>query len=453
MINTLFRQIQGVTLLALRASIRTRVVMFLVLLQVICALALPRVLQGDGTPAGDLDILLTYTLGFAFAIQTMATLWSCCSLFAGEISSLRIQMTAVKPTGFAVLWFGRWLALLLLNAALLALIYSLVYFQIRRVQHREGWGPEVIPAARHVARPLLPSPEEDALRIFERMKSAGKLPEDLTESEILKTLEEQECERYDIINPGDELRLNFVLVREVSPDEEILLRIKFDTEYSTRSHVKGVFRLQVAGVPDDFIEVPLDSVTSNEITIPFKVSEFIKGSEKGDLPRKFMLSFIYSDQDKKAPALMLRLRQDVVLMIPGGSFEMNLVRSAFVQWSVLAVLAAFGLALSACFSFPVASFTATVVLALIMIAGGVLPMVTKEDEKQWSNRVGVEVLRSVRYLTRHTNESTPLYSVVRGERIGRSTLLLAAFWNLGLMPLALAVFACATLRRRELANV
>ncbi len=439
--------------MALKASTRTRVVIFLALLQVICALALPRAVKGDGTPAGDLEILLTYTLGFSFAIQALATLWASCSLFAGEISSLRIQMTVVKPVGFAVLWLGKWLSLLVLNAVILAIVYMLVYLQIRGAEHRGRWSADVIPTSRHVARPDLPSPEEAALTIFKHIKETNAMPEDLTEAEVLDELEEQERERYDIINPGDQVNLNFDLPRPVKEDEEITVQLKFDTEYSTRAHVKGVIRLSVDGDAENSMEQTLNNVTQNELFLTFNASDFLSRSKTAGQLQSFNLSFIFAGEDQKVSALMLRLRQDVALMLPGGSFEMNLLRSAFLQGCVLAVLAAFGLMLSACFSFPVASFAATVVLVLVMIGGGVLPMVSKEDEKVLSTRIGVEVLRSVRYVTRHATDSSPLTSVAHGERIERDTMLLSAFWNMGLMPLALALLACGVLKRRELAQV
>ena len=451
--NTILTQIRGVMLLSLKASTRTRVVIFLILLQVICALALPRAVKGDGTPAGELEILLTYTLGFSFAIQALATLWASCSLFAGEISSKRIQMTVVKPVGYAVLWLGRWFSLLMLNALILAVVYLLVYLQIRGYEHQGKWSPDVIPTSRHVARPNLPSPEEAAQAMFRHMKKTNTMPKDLTDAVVLDALEEQERERYDIINPGDEVKLNFNLPRPVKDGEEITVRLKFDTEYSTRQHVKGVVRLSVKGDVDNSIEQTLNNVTQNELFLTFKASDFISRLKTEKQLQSFDLSFIFKGEDEKVSALMLRLRQDVTLMLPGGSFEMNLVRSAFMQGCVLAVLAAFGLMLSACFSFPVASFAATVVLALVMIGGGVLPMVSKEDEKVLSTRIGVEVLRSVRYVTKHSTGSSPLTSVVRSERIERDAMLLSAFWNMGLIPLVFTLLACVALRRRELAQV
>lgn len=446
------RQIWGVALLSLRAAVRTKMVIFLVLAQVLCALVLPRVVKGDGTAVGELEILLTYTLGLSFGIQALSTLWSSCSLFASEISSFRIQLAVVKPVYFSIFWLGRWLALLLLNGILLIFVYTIVYLQIRWVERSEGWEAGVVPSALHVAAPTLPTPKEEARLVYEMMQKKGDLPEGLSEKEILATLEAQAFERYDIINPGDEVVLNFHLTRAVKEGERITLRLKFDTEYSTRAHVKGLCRLKLQGNPALFAEQQLESVTQNEIRLEFESDPFVAGAAKDDSLRDFVVVLKYTGEDDKASALLLRFRQDVVLLIPGGTFAGNLLRSAVVQGSVLALLAAFGLSLSAIFSFPVAAFAATVVLALIMIGGGVLPLVTKEDEKRWENRVGVAVLRAMKNTTQHISEINPLRAVVRGELIDKRSILVSVFWNMGLLPLAMAILACAALRHRELAG-
>ena len=94
-----FIRLFGITGLALRASLRTRTVGAVIVLLMACILILPCVLKGDGTPAGDLQVLFTYTLGFAFGLLALASLWTACSLFAAEIDSTRIQLTVVALSG------------------------------------------------------------------------------------------------------------------------------------------------------------------------------------------------------------------------------------------------------------------------------------------------------------------------------------------------------------------
>ena len=149
---------------------------------------------------------------------------------------------------------------------------------------------------------------------------------------------------------------------------------------------------------------------------------------------------------------MLRFRQDVVLLTAGGSFVANLARAALLQGSVLALLSAFGLTLSACFTLPVAAFVATILLALTMVGNAVVRGVSQEDEKVWWNRPGIWVSRAVSEASRHALADEPLTALTRGERIGTAALASALAWNGVLVPALFAVVGCVVLRRRELAS-
>jgi len=149
---------------------------------------------------------------------------------------------------------------------------------------------------------------------------------------------------------------------------------------------------------------------------------------------------------------MLRNRQDVVLLTPGGSFEANLARAALIQGSALALLAAFGLTLSACFSMPVAAFVATVLLMLTLVGNSVVQVVSDEDEKEWQNKVGIAVSRVVHQASGHALKAEPLTALAHGERIDGEVMGSSALWNMVLVPLAIAWAGCAVLRRRELAD-
>ena len=51
----------------------------------------------------DSPLLWVFVLGFSFGILCLATLWAACALFAAEIDSARIQLSAVKPVRAAEL--------------------------------------------------------------------------------------------------------------------------------------------------------------------------------------------------------------------------------------------------------------------------------------------------------------------------------------------------------------
>ena len=461
------RRIFGVALLAIRASLRTKTVVALFALLAVCVLLLPNVIKSDGTAEGSCKILLMYTIGFSFGILCLSTLWAACALFAAEIDSLRIQLSAVKPVRASEFWLGKWLALLTLNAFLLAVVYGGVYIQLRWQIHKNGWDEQVTLTSRNVTRPILPTPKQEARETYEHLKQNNALPEGLSERAILRTLEERANERYDIINPGEQTQWRFRLGYPLRTDDPVTVRIRFDTEYSTRTEVKGIFRLEANGRA---VEVPLDDFSLNEIEFAVLSEAFGTGTATAreqssnvtnetnasrqfdDTTRVFTLSFRHMGDPEKSSALMLRFRQDVALLTPGGTFEANLVRSALLQWSVLALLAAFGLMLSAGFSLPVAMFAATVLLTLVMVGNAVVEITSQEDEKEWTNRPGIWVSRGVTALTQHAMQNDPLESVTRGERIAPEALYNALLWNALISPTLFAVLGIYILRRRELAT-
>ena len=444
------RRIGGVAMLAVRASLRTKMVAALLVLLAVCLLVLPGAVKGDGTPGGEQHILLTYTLGFAFGLLCLTTLWAACALFAAEIDSARMQLSAVKPVRAAEFWLGKWFALLALNAALLLAVYAGVYAQVRWQMHRSGWDAMERPASQRVARPLLPSPREEALQTYAQMREQNAVPKEFSEKTVLRVLEDKARDKFSVINPGEQVAWQFRLASPVRSGQSVIVRVRFDTEFSTRTHVTGVCRLRCLERPDQAMEVPLDDFTLNEIEFAVDTRAFRTGPE--DRLQGFELSFRHTGDPKRSSALMLRFRQDVALLTPGGTFEANLMRSAFVHWSVLALLAAFGLTLSACFSLPVAAFAATVLLALTMIGNSVVEVVSEEEGKEWQNRIGVWVSRGVYEATRHAIRTEPLTALTRGERLESDVLGASLAWNVLLMPMILAGAGCWVLRHRELAD-
>ncbi len=443
------RRIGGVAVLAVRAALRTRTVAALLALLAAFVLVLPGVVKGDGTPEGELHILLTYTLGFAFGLLCLATLWAACALFAAEIDSARMQLSAVKPVCAAEFWVGKWLALLALNAAALLAVYAGVYSQVRWRMHRDGWEVIEQPVSRHVTRPLLPTPREEARDTLADLRARNELPQGYSERTILRVLEEKAHEKYTEIPPGGRQSWRFRLSRPLYADEAVTARLRFETEYNTRAQVSGICRLGSVETARA-VEVPLDDFTLKEIEFDVEARAF------GQVPaaglRTFELSFAHTGDAQRAAGLLLRFRKDVALLTPGGSFWMNLMRAAAVHWSVLALLAAFGLTLSVCFSLPVAAFVATVLLVLTMVGNSVVQVVSEEDAQKWSNRAGVLVSRTVHGATRRALQAEPLAALTNGERLDAGMLRVSLGWNALLLPLLLAAAGCAVLRRRELAD-
>ncbi len=444
------RRVAGVALLAVRAALRTKTVAALLVLLAAGVAVMPIVVQGDGTPEGDLQILLSYTLGFSFAMLCLATMWAACALFAAEIDSALMQLSAVKPVKSAEFWLGKWCALIALDAILLTAVYAAVYAQVQWRIFHSGWGVLERPVCRYVSRPLLPSPEDEAREVYEGLLRRDALPEGMSERALLRVLEERAIDKYDVINPGEATVWRFELRRPIGYARHLTVRVKFDTEFSTRENVTGICRLRSLERPDAFVDVELNDFTLNEIEFAVDTRAF--GIGEGDVMREFELAFRHTGDPGSASGIMLRFRQDVALLTPGGTFEANMLRSALVHGSVLALLAAFGLTLSACFTLPVAAFAATVLLMLAVVGNSVVQVATEEDSRFVFHRVGVWVSRGVHIATSQAMRAEPLTALTRGERIASRAVAESVIWNGMVLPLIFAAAGCWVLRRRELAD-
>lgn len=444
------RRIGGIAMLAIKAALRTRSTAALLTLLALCVVMLPRIVKSDGTPEGQLQILLAYTLGFAFSLLCLTTLWSSCALFAAEIDNARMQLSVVKPVRPVEFWLGKWLALLMLNAVALLLVYGGVYLHTTWRVHHDRWQTFECPTSRFATHPTLPTPRAEAEALFEQMRLNNELPTNLSHRAILHALEQKAPERYSEIPPGREEGWKFALEKPLQGHEQISVRIRFETEFSTRTMVKGICRLRNLETRK-FVDVPLEDFTQREILFDVDCTAF--GSPPGAGLRHFELAFLHTGDASRASGLMLRFRKDVVLLTPGGTFGANLLRAAIVQWSVLALLAAFGLTLSVCFSLPVAAFVGTMLLVLSLVGNSVVQVVSEEDAQKWSNRVGVFISRNVNEVTRRALQAQPLERLTHSERLDSTAILHALTWNLLITPSLFAALACFLFSRRELADI
>ena len=82
---------------------------------------LPLLIKDDGTARGFTQILLTYTLSAITGLLGLSTLWLSCGTLARDIEECQIQVVATKPIARWQIWLGKWLGIVTLNAALLAI--------------------------------------------------------------------------------------------------------------------------------------------------------------------------------------------------------------------------------------------------------------------------------------------------------------------------------------------
>src|SRR5712671_4823211 len=125
------QRIFAICWLTWKAALRFRLFLVIAVLLILAVVGLPLLIKDDGTARGFTQILLTYTLTTITALLGLSTLWLSCGTLARDIEECQIQVVAVKPVARWQIWLGKWIGLVTLNAALLAISGASVFFLLQ----------------------------------------------------------------------------------------------------------------------------------------------------------------------------------------------------------------------------------------------------------------------------------------------------------------------------------
>src|SRR6266705_1540663 len=131
------QQLVAMAWLTWKAAFRFRLFLVVAVLLLGAVIGLPVLIKDDGTARGFTQILLTYTLSTISALLGLSTLWLACGTLARDIEECQMQVVAVKPIARWQIWLGKWLGIISLNVALLAIsgtsVYSLLQYRATRL--------------------------------------------------------------------------------------------------------------------------------------------------------------------------------------------------------------------------------------------------------------------------------------------------------------------------------
>lgn len=374
------RKILAIALLAVRTAIRSRLFISLIVILFTIIIGLPMTIKGDGTLTGQVKILLYYTLGLMTVVLGIATLWTSCSAISQEIEDKQIHLVAVKPVYRFQVWLGKWLGLLVINAALLCfagtVTYALLCWNInssnateqdRRVLHEE------ILVGRRLLRPRPELVEKEVRERFSQLLKEGKIPGDVPEETAFLIIKKRLLTEKSVVAPGQSKQWIFELDGTTAPlskkskhgykdkpDYPILVRFRFSSPGRDRQPVSGVWSVGTEQKLDIFQFTFLNYLAgAHQFSIPLSV-----------IPsREQLLVIKYKNSERECSnTAIFDPEMGVELLIRESGFEINLVRALLIILCHLALLAALGLTAGTLFSFPVATFAASSVLVIsIMI--------------------------------------------------------------------------------------
>src|SRR5436190_19265009 len=156
------QRLLAITWLTWKAAFRFRLFWVMSVLLIGAVVILPIVIKDDGTARGFTQILLTYTLSVVTALLGFSTLWLSCGTLARDIEENQMQMVCVKPIARWQIWLGKWLGLVTLNAVLLAVAGSCVFFLLQfRARNLPPEQQRILREEVFVARGSIKEPQPD----------------------------------------------------------------------------------------------------------------------------------------------------------------------------------------------------------------------------------------------------------------------------------------------------
>lgn len=374
----------AISWLTIKAAVRYRLVWVLGFILLGGVVLLPLVIRDDGTARGFTQILLTYTLSFTTAILGLATLWLACGALARDIEECQMQVVATKPVHRWEIWLGKYLGILAVNAALLVLVGTALFFLL---QWRAGRLPaeqqEVLRNEIFVARAAVRAPMPEINGVAEEIlqNRLAQTQIEVGDLELLRNqIRGQVKAAHESIPPemGKIWEVNMSRLKDRLKDRPLYARVKFNTPLTAETKpLRTVWR-----VGDETIR---ESVQREMSFAPDSFHEFQIPPNMIDSRGVLTVRFInWTDT-----LFLFPLEDGFEILYREGGFALNFSRGLVIIFCWLAFLAAIGLAASSFLSFPVAAFVACGVLVLGFSTGTLRQVIEQGTIGEVNHETGV----------------------------------------------------------------
>jgi len=352
-------RVLSIAAVTLRTAVRSRIVVFMMLLLVFILTGLPSAIRGDGTLTGYVQVLLSYTLGFAGFILSVVAVWTGCTAVSSEIRTHQMDLVVTKPVPAVQIWFGKWLGILALSLALLLFTFAAAYGGLRWAMiHRSASEEDIqklreqVLVAREKIAPRDEGLEERAENLYRLRQAEGAVPEGVAPSTARRIIADDLRLQANSVPPGYGRRWIFDFGSFVK-DRPLFLRYTFT---ASRAEIEGLWTAGESGSRDQAVR---------------RVTEASGGVRTWRIPsaaaRDGSLTIEFGNIHEEPATVIFPPENPPVLLLYHDSFEMNFLRVFCIAFIRIAVLAAIGLTAGTLFSEPVALFFSAWMVLLLNI--------------------------------------------------------------------------------------
>jgi hypothetical protein len=455
------QRILAITWLTWKAAFRFRLFLVVAVLLLVSVVALPLLIKDDGTARGFTQILLTYTLSIIAALLGLSTVWLACGTLARDIEECQMQVVAVKPIARWQIWLGKWLGLVSLDAALLAIagvsVFFLMQWRATRLPpaQQQVLRNEVL-VARGSARPPNVDREIDTETdrlLRERLEKNPVSRADL--SEVRRQIREQVKAEYQVVPPGytRSWTVELGLARHYLKSQPLYLRIKFNAaDKSPSGTFDGLWRIGVPQKTQLWASPPMSLApdTFHEFQIPANLFD-----DDGRLTIAFL--------NPNETVLLFSTEEGIEVLYREGGFALNYFRGLGIIFCWMALLAAIGLACASCLSFPVAAFVSLALLTIVFSSGTMANAVQEGTIANYNAEKGtkgftpadiivIPAFKAVLKVIGLAKDFSPVDSLSTGRSITWAELGMAFAQIVLLLGGTFSLFGIYVFHRRELAT-
>jgi hypothetical protein len=478
------QKIAAVMELTWKAAFRFRLFVVITALLLAAVVALPILIKDDGTARGFTQILLTYTLSSITGLLGVSTLWLSCGTLARDIEECQLQVVAVKPIARWQIWLGKWLGIMSINAALLAIsglsIFLLLQWRATKlpIEERKILENEIL-VARGSAKPADAKPDIDAateallLQRLSKTSTADLNPaqvqqrlqqllnemgpaqvKELNLPEIRKQLRQQVKSSFEEVPPGytRQWQVDLGLAKYFLRGRPLQMRIKFNSaDKSPSGTFQAVWRF---GVPPRLAQSSIMSLapeTFHEFPIPADLLD-----ENGVLTINFMNVL-------NNTTLLFPVDEGIEVLYREGSFGPNFARGLGIIFCWMGLLAAIGLFGASFLSFPVAAFFALGILMVVFSSKTLENAVEEGTAGEYNqengtvkglflDRVAMPCFKATLFVINIPRQFSPVDSLSTGRSVTWPELGKAAGEVVVLFGGIFALTGMVILTRRELAT-
>jgi len=380
------KQIWTITRHSILQAIRMKVVIILVAFLLLLVPSLPFLLKGDDTLGGQIRMVMTYCTYLTSFLLSVLTLFLSAATLNTEIRDKHILLLDPKPVPRSVVLVGKWLGVMVINLALLALMLGTNYGLVRwmgrfkpvgmsevnerimlrspeRVQkamqaahenavamnnqQHERLKAEIL-TARTLALPPLPDMTVQIDAEVERIKSENRMPERKTEKWVRQRLAERFSKRAWRVPPRGTQEWTVSNVPKF--DGWLVIRFRhYGDKGSSSYRLPGEMLVNEGGEPNSIYPGPFGVGNLHHFAVP---SGVIRDDGK--------VTIRYNNLSNTVSA-MFPYQDGIQVLYPSGMLSGNFVRAGVMITMRLALIAIVGIFASTFLSYPVAVLLTMVV--------------------------------------------------------------------------------------------